>query len=70
MNKTTFAVGQQVEKVGGDYTFSGHVVAVFNKLSGEQVRYVVENGDGILHIFSARNLTAVKDDDDAKKKED
>ena len=53
MNK--FTVGDLVEKVGGDYTFSGQVVAVFEKISG-QVRIVVEDDRGILHIFSEKNL--------------
>jgi transcription elongation factor len=47
--------GDKVKKVTGDYKFSGTVVSVFQKLSG-QTRYVVENNDGILHIFSAANL--------------
>ena len=50
-----FAVGAVVRKVGGDYTFVGVVVAVFAKRSG-QVRYVVEDDRGILHIFSEKNL--------------
>lgn len=48
-------VGDKVKKVGGDYTFEGVVVSVFCKLSG-QVRVVVEDDRGILHIFSERNL--------------
>ncbi len=47
--------GDKVEKVGGDYTFVGIVVSVFNKLSGK-VRVVVEDDRGILHIFSEANL--------------
>lgn len=50
-----FRRGQQVVKDGGDYTFRGVVVAVFTKQSGK-VRYVVENADGILHIFSEAQL--------------
>jgi hypothetical protein len=52
---TTFSVGDHVEKVGGDYTFVGTVVAAFTKLSGA-VRYVVEDDRGVLHIYSAKNL--------------
>lgn len=52
-----FHVGNKVEKVGGDYTFVGTVVAVFSKLSGA-VRYVVEDDRGILHIYSHKNLRA------------
>ena len=48
-------IGDRVKKVTGDYTFEGVVVAVFQKLSG-QTRVVVENKDGILHIFSEANL--------------
>ncbi len=48
-------IGDVVEKIGGDYTFVGIVVAAFAKLSGAQ-RYVVEDDRGVLHIFSAKNL--------------
>lgn len=48
-------VGDHVLKDGGDYRFDGHVVSVFTKLSGA-VRVAVENGDGILHIFSGGSL--------------
>ncbi len=50
-----FVVHDHVKKDDGDYTFHGVVVAVFHKLSGA-VRYVVENDDGVLHIFSEKNL--------------
>jgi hypothetical protein len=59
-----FAVGAVVRKVGGDYTFVGVVVAVFAKRSG-QVRYVVEDDRGILHIFSEKNLAPPERADDA-----
>jgi hypothetical protein len=48
-------VGDKVVKVGGDYTFEGTVVAVFNKLAGQE-RFVVEDDRGVLHIYSAKNL--------------
>jgi len=48
-------LGRRIKKIGGDYRFEGEIVAVFNKRNGA-VRYVVENDDGILHIFSAANL--------------
>lgn len=48
-------VGDFVEKVGGDYDFGGYIVAAFTKLAGEK-RYIVENEDRILHIFSEKNL--------------
>jgi len=47
--------GDRVLKDGGDYKFEGQVVAVFYKRSG-QVRIVVENDAGILHIFSEPQL--------------
>ena len=50
-----FNIGDLVIKNTGDYKFTGIIVAKFKKLSG-QVRYVVENPDGILHIFSTNNL--------------
>jgi hypothetical protein len=50
-----YKVGDKVKKVTGDYKFEGTVVAAFEKLSGKP-RYVVENEDGILHIFSDKNL--------------
>lgn len=55
----TIAVGDRVAKEGGDYRFSGYVVAVFEKRSG-QVRCVVENQDGILHIFSLTQLKKLR----------
>jgi hypothetical protein len=51
----TFDVGDHVSKLRGDYSFEGVIVAAFNKLSGAR-RYVVENRDGVLHIFSGSNL--------------
>ena len=50
-----FKVGDEVKKVGGDYTFDGSVVASFRKRSGA-IRLVVEDSRGILHIFSETNL--------------
>ena len=54
-----FKVGDKVEKVTGDYTFKGIIVAVFKKLDGK-TRYVAENGEGLLHIYSASNLAKFK----------
>ena len=51
-------VGDRVMKVRGDYRFDGVVRAGFYKQSGA-VRYVVENDDGVLHIFSRQQLTKV-----------
>lgn len=53
--ESNFKVGDIVEKVGGDYTFEGHVVAVFTKLSGA-IRLVVEDDRGVLHVYSEKNL--------------
>ena len=50
-----FSVGDPVEKVGGDARFEGTVVAAFRKLGGLP-RYVVEDGRGLLMIYSANNL--------------
>ena len=50
-----FKVGDLVEKVGGDYTFVGHVVSVFAKLSGA-IRLVVEDDRGVLHVYSEKIL--------------
>ena len=51
-------VGDKVTKTGGDYTFDGTVVSMFTKLSG-QVRVVVENKEGLLHIFNQNQLTVL-----------
>ena len=50
-----FVIGDSVQKIGGDYSFSGIIVSVFAKLSGVW-RYVVEDDRGVLHIYSAKNL--------------
>jgi len=60
MNTPEFPIGQHVVKPTGDYTFQGTVLAAFQKKSGVW-RYVVENPEGILHIFSGAQLSmAVK----------
>ena len=51
-------VGDIVQKIRGDYIFKGVIVSKFEKTSGV-VRFVVENSDGILHIFSEKNLTKI-----------
>ena len=55
MNDTEIKVGDSVYKTGGDYRFRGVVVSVFKKRSGI-IRCVVENDEGILHIFSPKQL--------------
>lgn len=63
-------LGDKVEKVGGDYTFIGFVVAKFNKMSAVQlpdgipvmagpIRFVVQDDRGILHIYSEKNLRKI-----------
>jgi hypothetical protein len=51
-----FLIGDIVAKIGGDYTFEGMVVAVFNKKTGQR-RLVVEDDRGLLFIFRASQLT-------------
>lgn len=48
----------RVKKAGGDYTFEGVVVAMFNKRGGE-VRYVIEDDRGILLIMNPRQIIKV-----------
>jgi hypothetical protein len=47
--------GDRVEKISGDYKFAGVVVSCFIKKSAAP-RIVVENDDGILHIFHPKQL--------------
>lgn len=58
---TEFAVGDRVKKITGRYKFVGVVVAAFHNLSNDR-RYVVENSDGLLHIFRPQNLARADDD--------
>lgn len=56
-----YSVGDLVERVGGDYTYNGFVVAAFRKADKNgkmvgQIRYVVQNGDGMLFIFNEQSL--------------
>lgn len=53
-----FYCNERVRKEGGDYTFEGDVRAIVHKRSGA-VRYVVENDDGLLFIFSGEQLRRV-----------
>lgn len=50
-----FKYEDQVEKIGGDYSFIGSVRCSFQKASG-QIRVVVENDDGLCHIFNEGQL--------------
>ena len=54
-------IGDRVIKDSGDYTFNGIVVSKFNKLNGIE-RYVVENKEGILHIFSDKQLKGLNNE--------
>ncbi len=53
--KPRYNAHDMVCKTGGDYRFYGKVRAVFLKNSGA-LRYVVENEDGMLFIFSEAQL--------------
>ncbi len=53
-------VDNKVFKSGGDYYFEGVVVAVFKKRNGVW-RVVVENKDGVLHIFNPKQLGQIED---------
>lgn len=52
-------LGARVEKTGGDYRFSGEVMSGFRKRNGRSIRFVVENDDGILHIFGDGQLSLI-----------
>lgn len=39
-----------------DYKFNGYLVAIFPKRKSGVIRVVVEHDDGILHIFSPKQL--------------
>lgn len=56
-----FRVGDHVLKLGEDSMFEGVIVAVFTKVNGKTVRYVVENVGGVLHIASAKQLKFMAD---------
>lgn len=57
MDERIWSIGDYALKQGGDYTFEGYVVAVFSKRRDPTtLRLVVENAEGILHIFSPGNL--------------
>jgi len=55
-------VGDLVEKTGGDYTFQGRIVVIFNKLGApDAIRVVVEGSEGLLLIMSPKQIRRVKD---------
>ena len=54
---------QRVVKTSGDYFFTGIITAIFYKLKPgtalpdkNKPRYIVENPDGVCHIFGASQL--------------
>ena len=50
-------IGSKVKKIGG-YIFEGEIRAIFTR-KNKEFRYVVENGEGILHIFNGKQLELV-----------
>lgn len=50
-----FRVGDYVEKSGGDYTFEGWILSIFQKRSGVW-RCNVEDLRGVVHIFNLKQL--------------
>lgn len=53
--ENVFEIGDKAEKAVGDYDFSGTIIGVSTKLSG-QVRYDLEDEKGSIHIFSGKQL--------------
>ena len=51
--------GDKVRKITGDYQLNGVIVARFRTLAGK-LRFVVEHKPGFLHIYSEKNLKAIK----------
>ena len=64
-----FFKGEFVAKYTGDYRYKGWVVGRIKKRNGLQ-RYVVENEDGMLFIFSEAQLTKAHDEITEKRKID
>jgi len=56
MDERQFNAGERVVKNKGDYRFEGQIMAIFYKRDGQKLRVVVENDDGILHIFNQNQL--------------
>lgn len=65
-----FKVGDRVIKDKGDYVFRGTVVSAFRKITPGEYgcvnqpmegpwRYVAQNRDGILHVFSDAQIRLV-----------
>lgn len=56
---SSFPLGSKVRKIKG-YKFDGTIVANFKTVAGKD-RLVVDNGDGMLHIFNEEQLERVID---------
>lgn len=57
--KFKFAVGDEVHKLGGDYTFQGWIVSRWTKRGNPNaIRYDVENPEGLVHIMNEKQLMA------------
>jgi hypothetical protein len=54
-------IGDRVVKTGGDYTFEGIIIAVFQKRSGA-IRYVVEDDRGLIMIMNPQQLKEAAND--------
>lgn len=45
-------LGDNITYTGTDHKFKGVIVSIFPKLNKDEIRIVVENSDGVLHIQS------------------
>ena len=50
-----YRVGERIEKYTGDYQLDGEIRAVLETRAGK-LRYVVEHGQGFLHIYNETQL--------------
>lgn len=55
-----FRIGDHVEKTSGGHTYSGIIVAAYQKLSGAW-RYLIEDQDGASFIMTPSQVRLVKD---------
>ncbi len=56
MTNDLVKVSDSVEHIGEDSRFKGIVVAVFPKLDNRYWRCVVQDENGVLHIYNARGF--------------
>lgn len=62
MPRPPFKRGEKVRKVGGDYSFTGWIVARWQKRRAPYPwRVAVENRQGLTHIFNEKQLRRVKE---------